>query len=215
MDNEYQGEEWRDIEGYEGLYQISNLGRLKSLKRGKPRISNRTLSGRYLTTTLTNHHGDRRPAALHRLVAAAFLGECPAGHEVHHIDHNPSNNRLDNLQYVTHKENVNFAIPKIKAANQEKARLALIKYHELNSRVEIAVSNEAMSVRLAAEHLRSLIGRSNSVITQVDGMVNTFDIYQIFGLKTFEIHRLASRGVSVIVIDEGKCMFRLTWHTRE
>ena len=109
-----QIEEWRTIAEYEGHYEVSNLGRARSLDRvdcggrsrkGKVLIPN---NGTYIGVCLNK---DRRQSfhRIARLVADAFMGECPSGYEVHHKDGDTHNNRLDNLQYVTHEANMRYA----------------------------------------------------------------------------------------------------------
>lgn len=109
-------EVWKDIPGYEGRYQASNLGRIRSLDR-RVSIGNgatRLMRGRVLRPAgqKTDPHlrvvlGHGAPGALvHRLVALTFLGSCPEGQEVRHLDGNPLNNRVDNLAYGTRTENI-------------------------------------------------------------------------------------------------------------
>jgi lambda repressor-like predicted transcriptional regulator len=100
-------EEWKMIPCYEGLYEVSNWGRLRSLsghiKPGKllaPKISK---SG-YMKATLFND-GRRQYHLVHRLVAAAFIGPCPLGKEVDHGDGDRANNMVWNLSYLTRSEN--------------------------------------------------------------------------------------------------------------
>ena len=100
---------WKDIEGYEGLYQVSDLGRVKSLKFGKERIlkQNQTYKG-YLVVTLSEN-GKTKTRNVHVLVAMAFLDHKPDGTQkvvVDHIDNNKNNNTLDNMQLISHRENV-------------------------------------------------------------------------------------------------------------
>jgi hypothetical protein len=104
-------EEFKDIEGYEGLYQVSNLGNVKSLKR-KNRLQEKILkagigSHGYLAVTLTKC-GIQKTNHIHHLVAIALLGHEPNGHKVviDHIDNNPLNNNVDNLQLITQRENL-------------------------------------------------------------------------------------------------------------
>lgn len=92
-------EEWRHIRGFEGVYLISNKGRLMS-KRGKKwhLRSNVNSKGDYLAVIL--RHGDKeKHTRIHRLVYEAFVGEIPKGkkYHIHHIDHNKQNNAVDNL----------------------------------------------------------------------------------------------------------------------
>jgi hypothetical protein len=104
---------WKDVVGFEGLYEVSDQGRVKRvegsaagcIKTAKP-DRNR---GGYLKVNLCRN-GKGTYHRVHRLVAAAFLGPCPADHEVGHKDHDPTNNRVENLEYVTHRENVYHSI---------------------------------------------------------------------------------------------------------
>jgi hypothetical protein len=100
-------EEWKPIIGYEGYYEISSFGRVKSLPRvkckgiiRKPKIDKFGYHRMFLSK-----NGVSKDFAVHRLVMAAFVGECPNGQEVRHLDGNPSNNHLSNLTYGTKKEN--------------------------------------------------------------------------------------------------------------
>ena len=103
-------EEYRAIKGYEGLYEVSNFGNVKSLKRKgckndrllKPGISVRYLSVQLFKNKIAVTYN------VHKLLAIAFLNHIPDGYKivVDHIDNNPLNNRLDNLQLITHRENI-------------------------------------------------------------------------------------------------------------
>lgn len=111
-------EEWRDIEGFEGQYQVSNLGRVKSLSRyvntrgnGKRLVKERILktefeSVPYSAAILTGKTFFR----VHVLVAKAFLGDRPEGLDICHRDGNPHNNSVDNLRYDTTSSNILDAI---------------------------------------------------------------------------------------------------------
>ena len=115
-------EEWRDIKDYEGLYQISNLGRVKSLVgwNGKKYISRE----RILEPTKRNDDratyqraivsltkdGEKKDYRVHRLVAQAFIPNPENKPQVNHIDGNPLNNNVKNLEWVTDRENKLHAI---------------------------------------------------------------------------------------------------------
>lgn len=100
-------EEWRQIPDLSS-YEVSSLGRLRSHQPRwlRPRLLKpSTANGGYLQQVF-NRDGKRVSMLVHRVVAAAFLGPCPEGQEVRHIDGDPTNNCLDNLAYGTKSENI-------------------------------------------------------------------------------------------------------------
>jgi hypothetical protein len=102
---------WKDIPNYEGRYQISNLGRLKSLGNNKQRkekvIKPGSVKGYMCVTLIVN--AKKEYFYIHQLVAMAFLEFKRCGHkyEVDHINNIKHDNRLENLQILTHKDNTN------------------------------------------------------------------------------------------------------------
>ena len=99
---------WHDIEGYEGLYQISNKGRVKSLYKGSERILKPRLnSSGYYFITLCNDSVSKQ-FQLHRLVAQAFIPNLYNKPQVNHLDENKLNNCVNNLEWVTAKDNNNY-----------------------------------------------------------------------------------------------------------
>lgn len=103
---------WKDVVGFEGLYQVSNLGRLKSFKSNKSGrvLRNVNKTGGYININLIRK-GKFRSVKLHILVAETFLGKKPfKGAEVNHRDLNKQNNCASNLEWVTRSENVAHAI---------------------------------------------------------------------------------------------------------
>ena len=111
---------WKDIPGYEGKYQVSSYGRVKSLnymRTGKANIlkPGHGKSG-YFSVTLSNN-GSYKQKLVHRLVWEAFNGPIPEGYEVNHRDENPGNNRLDNLNLLTHTDNQNWGTRNIRCKN--------------------------------------------------------------------------------------------------
>ena len=100
-------EEWKDIKGYEGLYQVSNLGRVKSLKFGKERIL-KTGVDRYGYISVNLYKNNKRKLCkVHRLVAEAFIPNLENKPEVNHLDEDKTNNMVSNLEWCTRNENVN------------------------------------------------------------------------------------------------------------
>ena len=109
-------EEWRPIEGYEGLYEVSNLGQVRSLDRFMkgPNGEQRPLKGKlkkptknfkgYYTVSL-HREGKAVTYTVHRLVAVAFLGQPPEGHVVCHGPKGQQCNEVTNLSWGTYKQN--------------------------------------------------------------------------------------------------------------
>jgi len=102
-------EEFREIEGYDGVYQVSNLGRVKSLKFGKERILKKTLSSDGSHTVGLHKDNKQKARTIHQLVAVAFLNHKPCGYKlvVNHINFDRTDNRVENLEIVTQRENAN------------------------------------------------------------------------------------------------------------
>lgn len=102
---------WKDIDGYEGLYKVSNLGNVKSLnyrRTGKERnLKPLTDSCGYLDVKLCKN-GKTRHFNVHRLVAQAFLENTDYKSDVNHKDEDKTNNCVDNLEWMTRKENINY-----------------------------------------------------------------------------------------------------------
>lgn len=103
---------WKDIVGYEGLYQVSNMGRVKSLPRWHRRteliLKPHHFMGNYERVALADGHRDYTGHSIHRLVAIAFLPNPLNLPEVNHKDENPANNHVDNLEWCTHTYNQNY-----------------------------------------------------------------------------------------------------------
>jgi len=102
---------WKDIPGYDGIYKVSNKGRVKRIRGNGKESSERILKGSvsshgYLDVCLS-YNGKRITRLLHQLVAQLFLDHTPQNHilVVHHIDRNIQNNCVDNLEIVTTRQN--------------------------------------------------------------------------------------------------------------
>lgn len=159
-------EEWRDIKGYEGLYQISNYGRARSLDRyivdswgrkykikGKI-IKNRINRKRYLYTCLSKN-GNIKDYQTHRLVADAFLDKNDFKYcededlskidlndlQVNHKDENKTNNNVDNLEYCTAKYNIRYGTTIERRSNAIRGR----KIYSLRKRVRCVETNTIYS----------------------------------------------------------------------
>ena len=96
-------EEWKDIKGYEGLYQVSNYGNIKSLKRNI--ILSPAKAGRGYYYVLLCKNGKPKLKYIHRLVAEHFVPNPNSYKEVNHKSGIKSNNDIFNLEWCTHKQN--------------------------------------------------------------------------------------------------------------
>ena len=118
-EQELANEEWRDVVGWEGLYQVSNLGRVKSLPRHHKTLSGYITAERILTPALGKrgylvvvlfNHGIAKTRPIHRLIAEAFIPNTEDKPYIDHINTVRTDNRIENLRWVTSKENSNNPI---------------------------------------------------------------------------------------------------------
>lgn len=112
---------WKDINGYEGYYQVSNLGRIRSLSRkvyDRKGKFNRTMNGRIINTFKTKEgyhrvqlckNGKNEKYLVHRLVAQAFVNNHDGKSEINHKNANKDDNKSSNLEWVTRKENIDHS----------------------------------------------------------------------------------------------------------
>ena len=119
----YDNEIWKDIEGYEGLYQVSNLGRVKNIKRNrllKPLSDN---TGGYLRVCLYDKNLKMSHKSVHRLVAKAFISNPNNLECVNHKDEDKTNNVVSNLEWCTTKHNNSYG-----TRNERVSKTMLGKY---------------------------------------------------------------------------------------
>lgn len=149
--------EWKPIKDYEDLYIVSNTGLVKRIKfiNGKHNFEQQRLlkpvlnKDGYMFVRLCKD-GKTKNKRIHKLVANAFLGESDL--QVDHIDGNKQNNRLDNLEYVTPKENTNRAwnkgIAKYTNERKEKLRKIALEKWKTNSFRKWRNKKESMSYKV-------------------------------------------------------------------
>lgn len=101
-------EEWKDIEGFAGLYQVSNCGRVRSLRKGILLRPAKNKFG-YMYCALSKN-GKLHGKKVHRLVAQAFVENPLKRTQVNHKDGNKANNNADNLEWCTYSENTMHAV---------------------------------------------------------------------------------------------------------
>ena len=126
-------EVWKDVQGYEGIYQVSNLGNVKSLDREvKCKNSIRLYKGKILSQckddkgyyrVLLSVAGKHKSAQIHRLVAEAFIDNKNKFPEVNHKDENPSNNRVDNLEWCEKIYNLSYGTGRIRSIESHRKKI--------------------------------------------------------------------------------------------
>ena len=142
-------EYWQDINEYEGLYQVSNCGRVKSLDRTVHyKNGKRHLHKGLILAPLPTHHGYvrvclRKPdnikyRFIHQLVLESFIGKSPLGYQVNHIDGNKQNNYVGNLEYITPSGNRHHAYQTglqkpIRGIDHHNAKLTVAQVKEIRT----------------------------------------------------------------------------------
>jgi hypothetical protein len=120
-------ETWRPAPGWEGRYEVSDHGRVRRIAPGVGAKVGYILKPGphpqgYRTVYLSLAPGVRKTVTVHKLVATAFLGPCPPGHEVNHKDGDKTNNRATNLEWVTHVANIQHAMAAGLMANRARGQ---------------------------------------------------------------------------------------------
>lgn len=123
-------EQWKDINNYEGLYQVSNFGRIRSLKRetissnqyssfkkqANEIILKQSINKHGYCSIILSKNGKNKWYSVHRLVACAFIDNSNGFKCVNHKDENKQNNNVENLEWCTHKYNNNYGTRKKRVA---------------------------------------------------------------------------------------------------
>ena len=125
-------EVWKPIMGYEGLYEVSNLGRVRSLFSNNERVLKNVIGSNgysYVTLSVNN---ERCIKTIHRLVCEAFLPNPENKPCIDHVNTIRSDNRLENLKWCTHKENINNPLTKEKKCGDNHPKPMLGKYGKEN-----------------------------------------------------------------------------------
>lgn len=140
-------EEWKDIEGYEGLYQVSNFGRVRSLgnRSNHKDIKYLTPSGQRYKKVKLYKNSKCKTFVIHRLVAKAFIPNEFNKKEVNHIDGNKDNNNVSNLEWTTREENHFHKCVNGLNSTKEATEKNKIKIVQINSNGETINEFESIS----------------------------------------------------------------------
>lgn len=154
-------EEWRPVKGYEGLYEVSNMGRVRSLYYGKSRILKQGVDCHGYMHVCLSKDGTCNTKRVHRLVATAFI-QNPDNYEcVNHKDGNKKNNTVDNLEWCTISYNTKHAYHNglINTGTRRKKSIILYKrYGEYKS-----VTEAAETLGVAPRSLSRAIHKNSSI----------------------------------------------------
>lgn len=129
---------WIDIAGYEGLYQVSNWGRIKSLKKyrsKKEQIMVQQIKKGYYTIRLSKH-SKKKDYVVHRLIAQAFIPNPNNLPQVNHKDENKLNNKIENLEWCTVTYNNCYGTRLERASVSNKLRREVLKFDLDNNYID-------------------------------------------------------------------------------
>lgn len=146
---------WKDIEEYAGLYQVSNLGRVKRIK------SDRVLTGCKNTGGYIQVHLSKNNVVsnklIHRLVAEAFIPKSENKPQVNHIDEDKTNNRVDNLEWSTAKDNLNHGTRNERSSKTKSIPIIAINLKSGDVEEFYGTNECARQLRLNHSHITSVL----------------------------------------------------------
>ena len=160
---------WKDIIGYNGLYQISNCGRVKSFHYNTERILKYKTNNKGYKWVSLNLDGNAKNCLVHRLVAEHFI-ENPNNYKIiNHIDENPANNNFSNLEWCTQSENIRKS-SKVRSHCKEKKILYAhkkTKYEDTSNKVKQILNGNVVHIFNNALAVKRRLGFDQSFILSV------------------------------------------------
>lgn len=162
-------EEFRAVKDFEGLYEVSNYGKVKSLKRKKERILKPSISRNNYYTVILCKDSKFYPRLVHRLVAESFLPNPQDKPIIDHLDGNSLNNCVDNLKWVTQKENCLNPITRENNSRSKKGHKCYLDHHSEETKKKLSDIHKGK--KLSDETKKKL---SESHLGLKKGVPNTF-----------------------------------------
>ena len=159
-------EEWRDIKGYEGLYQVSSYGRIKAL--ANPQMVHRPKSDKFMVLCnekdgykivgLTDRNGTRITKRVHRLVAQAFIPNPNNLKEINHINEIKADNRVENLEWCDTKYNLTYGhrLDYVRGENSATAKLTerdVLEIRRTYKKGDLQYGQSALGKRYGVSHV--------------------------------------------------------------
>ena len=163
-------EEWKDIEGWEGYYKISNLGRVLSVKRGIFKVFDESNRRGYLRVQLCNNE-KKKKYFVHRLVAKAFVEGYFDGADVNHIDFDRKNNCSDNLEWVTKSQNSKWTADAGRMTGAFKEKEYKLRFSDGNEVCFPTLRECAKSIGICKSTLYNLLKENNGYIKTLNCFV--------------------------------------------
>lgn len=179
-------ERFVDIPGYEGLYQVSNLGNVKSLPKGDGNGNRERLLKQEVTTQKQAHYnrvslcknGKVTRYAVHRLVAQLFIPNPEGKPQVNHIDCNGMNNVVSNLEWVTGKENMRHSA---NLGRQDRPKeMGCIRASELNQERAVKKYLQLLGNRFIATYTVKQSGYSRRIVEYICVCGNTYKVFSTY-----------------------------------
>lgn len=176
---------WKDIEGYEGVYQISSLGRVRSLNynhTGEIKIIKLQDNGKGYLRAHLHKNNKTKKYMVHRLVAQAFIPNPDNLPFINHKDENSHNNTLNNLEWCTHEYNINYGT-RTKKANQSKSK-KILQFDSEGNFIKLWDSIKSASENLCTSH--------SSIVACLKGKykLSYVSIWKYYDLDTYLIGKM-------------------------
>lgn len=144
---------WKDIKGYEGLYKVSNMGRVKRVSRDRILKNNNDIYSK----VILSKNGYIKSKYVHRLVAETFIANPENKPQVNHIDEDKTNNAVSNLEWPTNSENINYGMRNEKAGKANSIPIYAINIKTSDSQEFYGAAECAKSLGLNASHITSVL----------------------------------------------------------